>query len=416
MKKTLIMAVSAASLIFFTGCSSDEPQIESPKIPGLPNELPSFDLSDSELEIAESLDDFGFRLLNSFAEMSLSNGKKENIVISPLSAAFGLSILANSVEDEEAEKIVNLLGNHNIDLLNAYNTKLIKETIFHTDDGVLAYLNNVWVDNSFSLYEGFRNKIDNLYGTSLKQSEFASGGLVDEINLWAQNSTAGYVSKIVDKVKPEADAVFANSIYFRSKWKTRYDVEETATFHGTHGDTEVQIMTHNDNYHTYYGSEFEGIKIYPLDYASNSNIIIILPPEGTDIFEFASKFTYDDYKFVRQFRIFYPHSIVGLPRFVEESHITLDEYLKANGIRTNLSLSSMGENKENGGISLLHSASVEFGMEGIYPKDDQEEPDEPQYWSNSRGAKHESIDRPFMFFVQEHNSKAYILAGIISDL
>lgn len=102
-------------------------------------------------------------------------GKKSNLVFSPLSIHVVLSLIAAGSKGPTLDQLVSFLGSKSSEQLNSFASEIVS---FVFTDGSpsggprLSFANGVWIDKSLSLKPPFRQVVDDFYKATLHQVDF----------------------------------------------------------------------------------------------------------------------------------------------------------------------------------------------------------------------------------------------------
>ncbi len=213
----------------------------------------------------QSSNETGFRLM----QESLKNETKpKNVLVSPISAHFALSMALNGAAGKTRTEFVTALGyvgqtdvpgvnKENEALLKALSlkgaTEAEKKTLTEGREKippVLSIQNSVWSTNGatdktpYNFKPGFVKAMKTHYGVDKNQSlDFRKAKSADVINAWTSEATNKMIPEIID-----ADAlkdlmwVLLNTTYLEGQWTTpfgkTYDAEFTAL-----GGAKSQVKT-----------------------------------------------------------------------------------------------------------------------------------------------------------------------------
>ena len=149
MKKTLSILGMCTLILLGTACNSDndstndkDPQTEQPKIRW------DIQLTDTEKEMAMQSADFSIRLLQ-VANENIDNNSQ--IILSPLSVSFGLSMVTNGAIGDTQDELLETLGfdGFTTEEINAFHKKLIAELMNLDNTTSINIANSLWLNNGF---------------------------------------------------------------------------------------------------------------------------------------------------------------------------------------------------------------------------------------------------------------------------
>ncbi|KAJ8926902.1 hypothetical protein NQ314_020754 [Rhamnusium bicolor] len=210
-----------------------------PNVPNLasnlgPNLAPNLEPSSFEPETVDKeeliyrFNLFDVELLNEFADSST------NVFISPASIKTTLAMILEgakgscALEISEALRIPNLQqkGVREI-LMGLLNTLKEKSSSTYLENS-----NAVFASDKYRVLDKYRKTIEQFYGGNVKSVNFKNiANAVATINDWVSDATHGAIREIVGtrSLSTESSAVIANALYFKGKWKTSFDSQNTKT-------------------------------------------------------------------------------------------------------------------------------------------------------------------------------------------
>lgn len=172
---------------------------------------------------------FSFRLMD-----EVGTEQTENVVLSPLSVHFGLSVLQNGARGNTQAEILRVLGADDMDAeeLNAYNRalceKLLEEPPYQKEDlklhspwdelPIVRISNAVWVDEAYSVRPQFSGAADYWYGADIERVDFADASVMDKIHDWYSLNTDGHITSAGEEADAETAMMLTSTILFEGKW------------------------------------------------------------------------------------------------------------------------------------------------------------------------------------------------------
>lgn len=168
----------------------------------------------------EAFSDFSFTL-------SLQTEKEEkagNKLISPLSAALCLSLVANGAEGEtkaEMEKLLGLPAEELNPAFYAYASMLTAQ-----NDAKMELANSVWFRNSddkLHVRDEFLQTLADWYRAEAFAAPFDDSTCQD-LNSWVSKHTDGMIEKLVEgPIDPNTMMYLVNALVFDAKWVEQYE-------------------------------------------------------------------------------------------------------------------------------------------------------------------------------------------------
>ena len=286
--------------------------------------LTNVDNSNTYESIIWSNNELGFSLIE-----EIKPNDQNNVFISPTSALIAILMAYNGAKGDTKDEIAEALGLNEIsvDELNRDVASLL-DSLERDSKGIeLAIANSIWVNQEFTLKEEFVNKTKDFYKAEISQIDVLDDDSVDKINNWVSESTKDKIEQIVEApLDPDLVALLINVLYFKGKWKHKFDVDrtETAAFYTDEKEIEVPMMVLDEKLAYMENSLFQAVKLpYGKDEMS---MTIFLPRENSSIDAFIKNLTVDNWrKWSAEFQV--KSGIIELPKFQIEYEVTLNESL-----------------------------------------------------------------------------------------
>lgn len=283
-------------------------------------------LSDSQRDAIAKGNDFALNLFRKQAGM-------DSKVVSPLSVAYLMGILANGANGNTQAEIMKTLGMDGVSLqtINETYRAIMNMSGRYDQQTTINIANCMAVNNSISLKDGFKKTIADLYSADVESMDFASGDALKHINGWCSRQTNGMIPKIIDQLDANATAVIMNAIYFNGTWEKKFDKKGTKVeaFHGYTRDIKrVPMMQQNAKFYYASNSDYAAVN---LPYGNGSySMTVILPNEGKSVGDIISKL---DAKIFAEIGNSMENCIVDLklPRFTIETSTLLNKPLSELG-------------------------------------------------------------------------------------
>lgn len=222
------------------------------------------------------------------SQQLLVNGD-ENTVISPLNTYIAFAMLAETAEGNTRQQILDMLGASDIESLRN-NIKLLWESNY-ADTPMLKSLlaNSLWLDSSRDFKEKTLKLLaDNYYASSFRGTP-GSEAFNKALQKWTDDNTGNLLTEYTKDLEMDSDTVLAimSTIYFKASWTEEFAKEATTseTFHGTKGDTTVQMMHNSDMTNYCITDKFVVIR---LNLTDSGYMYFYLPKEGVNVNDLAS--------------------------------------------------------------------------------------------------------------------------------
>lgn len=371
----------------------------------------SITLSANESKAISRLSDFNRRF---FAEVNSKQASGDNIAVSPLSASMLLSLLANAADEECESQIIEVLGVDDIKSLNSASRKLIDELPLVAPKVKTTLANSVWFERGLILDENFAATARDSYCADLMSCDLAdaSDKTLREINGWASDKTQGLIPEFLEQMPEGIEAILLNALYFNGKWARTFDESSTheGIFHGVAGDSRTQMMNKTERMLAC-GTEGYTAVIKPFA-GHRYEALFILPDEGSDINALiestapgniaAQDFKYYNVDFTMPIFEFQPKTAYNL------TNIFADMGVESIGKPQNMRIFSPRKELK---CKIEQKTAVKFTEQGAEAAavtgttmDTAIQPE---------GRLTLTLDRPFIFYINESSSGVCLFAGKI---
>ncbi len=347
-----------------------------------------------------------------------ASDKENNSLVSPLSAAICMGMVANGADGETKSQIEKALGEIETHRLNEYLYSYVKE-LFDYDNSKINIANSIWYRDSDSLRieKDFLQSAADYYNASAYKRAFDTS-TADEINGWVKKNTNSMIDKIVDNISPEDEAYLINAIAFEAAWEDKFPETDQKTFTDYDGEKKtVQMMESTE--HVYLSDEnaVGFIKYYAGPYA----FAAVLPNDGVDINDYVNSMTGEGLRKMISNRQ-YADVYASLPKFKYDYEVSLIDSLKTMGIKNAFSesdadFSKMGKS-DDGNIyvsSVLHKTFIEVDENGtsaaaVTSVTDTKTsmPLKKEYYVN--------LNRPFVYMIIDSETDLPIFMGKVMEI
>jgi len=142
--------------------------------------------------------------------LKLENGQK-NVIYSPLSIKYGLSLLRDGAEGTTRSEIEEVLGEEGL-------------TKYQNVEEKLSLANAVFIRDSFSPYvmETYKKAVVDKYNSELVLDGFQSATIIDN---WVSDKTFGLIKEVGVKVDKTTEMVLVNALGIQMEWATKFNGE-----------------------------------------------------------------------------------------------------------------------------------------------------------------------------------------------
>ncbi len=372
-------------------------------------------------QAAQSNNAFALQLL----EILRADNPDTNIIYSPVSIYTAFAMLYAGAEGETATQLSEVLQ-YDLSGERLHSTLAALEAILATDENngfTLNIANAIWGQEGTTYTIEFIDTMSRHYRTALQWLDFAGNpaGAADAVNQWVNQATNGKITSMVEAFDPNTALVLANAIYFNADWVIPFDREAThsAAFTPSNGiSTPAEMMTVTDGF-AY--AEGEAYQIVALPYAGGTTRMVVVLPAAGDLDRVEDSLTAEQLAAMLSDMDGAERQVtLTLPKFEVETTTDLVDVLGQMGLTLPFGSQAdfSGMNGE-GGIAIdqaIHKAKItvdETGTEaaaatviGVETLSAPVE-DEPVVMT---------VDRPFLYFIQDTQTGALLFVGRIVDL
>ena len=243
MKEYIKFGFIATIMLLATGCSSDSGSDVNV------TEGINIELTAEEQSTMTHVQDFSLDLFDKTSSY-LSVDAVPNFVISPISTAITMGLLANACDGVCQSEILESFGygKNDVSALNNALGKLSKElssTVSSASKLVLA--NSIWISDEFACKEQYQIDMQTMYDANVQQLSFADGASI--INKWCADKTDGMINSLPVRGDYEANLMYlVNATYFNAPWSAPFKSSKEGVFNNVDGSTsKVKFMQEEQN-------------------------------------------------------------------------------------------------------------------------------------------------------------------------
>ena len=215
-----------------------------------------------------------------FRETSAAGDENSNILVSPDSVITVLAMLENGAGGKTRKEFKKALGGITASKYNRYLYGLHKR-IGRSDKIRYETANSIWYKkNSAKFKKQFLKKVISYYQAEVYEAPF-DGSTVNDVNNWAHNHTNGKISKILDRLSPEAKAIIMNAVYFKGGWAEPHTYTTKRYFTSSEGKKKkVPMLEGTEHVYLNIAGADGFVKYYK---GGNTAFVALLPPKGTSV-------------------------------------------------------------------------------------------------------------------------------------
>lgn len=407
-----LLLLSYILLFVCQGCTTK--RASSSVIAGEENKSPSVSPStEQKLSFEEANTQFAFKI---FGKIDSSSKHDANILISPLSISYALSMTLNGANGGTGIAMKKVLGyqGYSNGEINLANSDLSKN-LFREGTGVdISTANSIWSVNGIPVKQSFITVLNDYYSAESKSFSPNDPSVPSKINGWIGEKTDGMIKEMVDRLDPSVALMLINAVCFEGEWSSGFDEEASidANFYLSTGGTKtVKMMEQTNEFKVFVGDNFSMVELV---YGDGSYVMdVILPDTATGIDGFMPQFTAQSYSAWVEASAHRTTS-VSLPRFKYGYKSELNDILIDMGMGM-----AFGGRADFSGISegypfaidnVLHQAYIETTETGtkaaaatiVAVKTVALRPENPFIFK---------ADHPFLFIIRETTSNTIIFMG-----
>lgn len=407
MKKQLYLyALAAASSAAFAACSNDGNgnDITPEYAPG------TISLSAAQQQMCENANTFAWKMMS--AESTAAAGG--SLAVSPLSMIFCLGMANAGAAGTTSGEITSALGfDGGTPDINQYCRAMLDGMPELDPRTTMSIANCVEVNKPYKLLSVYEKSVTDSYGALVESRDFTDPAFKSHINEWASDRTGGMITQLIDDVKADAIAYIVNAVYFKGKWRERFDnsLTKEMTFTTSAGDTrQTDMMCQTENFKYY---EDDVLQAVSMDYGNGSySMQVLLPQQGrpvSDIIETMRNISWKN--FVGSMCTY--EVAVRLPRFTIEYGGDMSNTLQTLGIRQMFTSEADFSNfcEVSAMVSkVVQKAKIEVDEDGTTAA----AATYGEMAATTAGpseTKRFYADRPFIFVITEHSTGAICFIG-----
>lgn len=272
MASKIIVKLAAVFIIFTLmamSCSKSEEE--------LPNEPVPINLTQDQVALIESGNSFAFDI---FMKILSGAGENENVMISPLSISYALSMTLNGADGATRDSMLKALRMNGItpdEINDSY--KNLTGALLSVDKRVLISIaNSVWVEKNFTVKKSFTDILTNYYDAESRSFDINDAAAPDKINVWIEDKTNGLIKEMIDKLEDNTVMLLINAIYFKGKWKSQFDKSKTVEmpfFKSGGNQVNVPMMKQKNDFRVHEG---DGFVVAEFPYGQGNFVMDIIIP------------------------------------------------------------------------------------------------------------------------------------------
>lgn len=181
--------------------------------------------------------------LNLLRNVEAENG---NILVSPISLARPLAVLATGAKGETLNQIEGVLGTTASGMTDS-QLKALADS-WNGDGDTFTLADSLWLNRTFRPREQFIASAEEDFGAEVFDRDFDQATLT-EINSWVNEHTKGMIPSILDDISPDAALYVIDACAFDGQWEEPYEESQVrpGDFTTVDGATQqVDLMWEDD--------------------------------------------------------------------------------------------------------------------------------------------------------------------------
>lgn len=360
-----------------------------------------------------------------FKRSCLENIKSgENVMISPESAAFALSMLANGAGGDTLAEIESVLGGMPVDKQNEGLSALLKRAE-SSDDVDFHIANSFWCDNCMisGIKQDFISALEKFYSAEVFSEPISTDptAACDKMNSWVNKNTKGMIPRIIDEVTQNDRMFLINAMAFEGKWEEGYEdqnINKDGEFTAFDGTVENCVMLSGKE-NTYI--ECEGATGFAKCYKGGEYAFVgLLPNEDITVADFVSSLDGEKLAQLWESRDTSEKVYVTMPEFSNDFDIELTKILCDMGMKKafefeECDLSGLFEGDAELAVSrVVHKTHIEVDREGTKAAA------ATSVFIQTNGIdavqREVVLDRPFVYMIADTENGVPVFIGAVNSI
>ncbi|XP_031846473.1 leukocyte elastase inhibitor isoform X3 [Nomia melanderi] len=260
-----------------------------------------------------------------------------NLICSPLSAAVVLAMAAYGARGNTETQFKSVLHLPTSDELGTSGYQALISNLNNIKNNTLLLANKAFVNQKFHLKPTYKALTEDSFRSTTELVNFGqSAEAANKINSWVKENTKDRIDGIVSSsdLTDDTALVLVNAIYFKGKWKNKFDpmLTKEMPFH-VNGKTVKQVPTmYKQNNYKYGVLSQMNAKFIEIPYQGDGmSMVIVLPDEINGLAEVERKMK--DVNLNDILRQGYDRDVqLFFPKFKIESKIDLNSPLQQLGL------------------------------------------------------------------------------------
>jgi serpin B len=359
---------------------------------------------------------FAFDLLRQIA----NEQPNKNIFVSPFSVSTALQMVGNGAAGATKAEMQQVLGTAGLPAGSLNEAcRNLNQMLTSLPDVTLALANGIWYQDGIQLKPAFVAQNKNYFLAELAKVDFLSPKSADTINDWADKSTRGKIQKVVQfPFPPLTRVILANAIYFKGKWVKPFDKKDTKphVFYTPSAEKQTPLMWQHGHFHYHETAGFQAVQ---LPYAGDRlQMCVFLPATNSSPAKLLADMPAESWRDKILPRFMDREGTLALPRFKIEYEVTLNDPLKALGMRQAFDDRADFSNMANERLyvsEVKQKSYVDVNEEGTEAAAVTTVTMKSLAIMRPLEPFEMIVDRPFFFVISDRETQTILFMGMIAD-
>ncbi len=287
-------------------------------------------LTKAQTEFVTTGNTFAFNFLD-----KVNTAETKDYMISPLSMQFLLGMILEGAEGQTAEEISTVLGygSDGAQQVNEFCLAMLTQLPEVDKATKLSIANAIILNQECTLNKSYKETVAKYYlAEATNKNFYDTKGTAQYINSWCSSHTQGMIPKVLDEVSPDIMAYLINALYFKSKWRSPFQKDNSAKKQFTDESgkkVDVTMMIQEADFRHFAGTQFNAVQ---MDYGNGAyTMTVMLPNSGykvADVCAYLKTVSWQEF-----LKKFYGCKVnLWIPRFETEYKIKLNDILSEMGM------------------------------------------------------------------------------------
>ncbi len=209
---------------------------------------------------------------------------EENTVCSPINIYIAFAMLAEVSDGNTRQQVLDMLGAPDIETLRSSVSALWEGNYADTPVFKSLLANSLWLNGKYTYNDETLARLSKQYYASSFCGTPGSPEMDEALRDWTDKHTGGLLHEYVKEMKLDPVTVLeiVSTIYYKAQWTELFLSGNTTqeVFHGTTGDTTVDMMHRTDMLGVYRTDTFTSVGLNLFD---SGSMCFFLPKEGVDV-------------------------------------------------------------------------------------------------------------------------------------